>query len=916
MYRIPLPVPDTTFLLSPRWGDLSSPLQLSLWLLACLLVAGLVIGLYRSELGLVGRFLAIGLLLCRFAVLTILLFLICLQPIVARSSTERLPGRVLIAVDRSVSMDIADPQRPSADKIRLARALKLAGDLCNDAQLDEWVRQYDERGSPSWFAASESFTDQEQRQKIMDERHRLHDQVCQRVDQWTRTEIARRVLSEQGLGLLPALAARHHVELLGFAREAWQAEPGELDRLFRVSEAVPAATGTADRDPGSKEPDAPKKSLGSSFTDLRAPLTRALEAAQTKEGQVLGVVLLTDGQHNRGPSPVAQAQSLGEHRLPIYPVALGSRQAPPDITVVGIKAPSAVFKGADAPVEARLKVSGLPAQDIVVELQSPGQAPLEERLHHDGTDRYYTVPFQVRLEKAGPQSLLVRARPVPGEIQTDNNSRPTAVNVADDTARILLVDGEARWEYHYLANALLRDRIVQLQRVVFVQPRLGAIPEDQLAASGNPQVMLPSEPDALAAFDCIILGDVSPAQLPLEDRRRLEKYVADRGGTLVITAGKRSMPLGFTSEVNNTIDREDPFLKLLPIEAPRVVQSLKGFAVTLSHEGKLTPFLQLEPASDKNEDRWAQLPRHYWGVIGRSKPGATPLAHVRDDVTTDANAQQNIPKKGTVPLRIEGQSPFFEKERALMVRHNYGFGRVLFIGLDSTWRWRYKAGDQYHHRFWGQVVRWAAADKPLVAGNQQVRFGTRDAIYRQGQEIDLLVRLGGEASRLPLKTLAGARIVRQPSENPDASTNAIALVPLARREAQPHVLEGRIRNLPPGQYAMELAIPELTNQLQSPPGPDGKPATLRAPFTVLPPEGEEMVELATNFPLLEELAAKSGGKVFTPENATELVDLLTRHELTREHYSEHRLWQWWVTLVVVLFLLTAEWVARKWVGLP
>jgi hypothetical protein len=440
-----------------------------------------------------------------------------------------------------------------------------------------------------------------------------------------------------------------------------------------------------------------------------------------------------------------------------------------------------------------------------------------------------------------------------------------------------------------------------VESVVFTQPRLGRIPENELARSGSPRLKLPTDPDALAAYDCIILGDVAPAELPLEEQRRLEKYVADRGGTLVIVAGKRFMPLSYTSGVSRALRGEDPFLKLLPIEEPRTVQSPKGFPVTLTHEGKLTPFLQMEPAPDQNESRWSQLPHHHWGVVGRSKPGATPLAYVREDgVSPDAKRQSTL----------------LEKEQGLIVRHNYGFGRVLFIGLESTWRWRYKVGDQYHHRFWGQVVRWAASDKPLVAGNQYVRFGTREALYRQGQEIDLLVQLGDEANRLRPEALAGARILRQVGSNPDTASGAVALVPLTRRQAQPRVLEGRIRDLPAGQYAIELAIPELADKLQGPPGPDGKPAKLRATFAVLPPEGLEMVELATNFPLLDELAAKSGGKVFTPENAMELVDLLSRQEVTREHYSEHRLWQWWVTLALVLFLLTAEWAGRKWAGLP
>src|SRR5262249_2409368 len=117
-------------------------------------------------------------------------------------------------------------------------------------------------------------------------------------------------------------------------------------------------------------------------------------------------------------------------------------------------------------------------------------------------------------------------------------------------------------------------------------------------------------------------------------------------------------------------------------------------------------------------------------------------------------------------------------------------------------------------------------------------------------------------------------------------------------------------------YAMELAIPQLADKLHGPPGPDGKTGKLRALFTVTPPDSDEMVELGTNWTLLEELAARSGGKVFTPENATGLVELLRNQSVTREHRRDQPLWQWWVTLVGLLMLLTIEWGARKLAGLP
>jgi hypothetical protein len=783
-----------------------------------------------------------------------LLFLLGFQPIVARSETDELPGRVLIAVDRSESMDVADPQRPAVEKLRLARALKAATDLCPEALLDQWIHDYETKGGPAWPADGEN--------------QRRHDQVCQRIDALSRMQIGHKILAGEGIGLLPAVARKHHVALLGFAQEAWEVRADQLDELFRPGSELKEKT------------DAPSPF---SATDIRLPLSRALSHPSTDDAKILGVVLLTDGRHNWGPSPVARAIELGEQGIPIYAIPLGGRQAPPDIALAGIKAPPAVFKGSDVPIEARVKVSGLPRQEIVVELQRSGQPTLQERVHHDGTDRYHAVRFPVKMEQLGAQTLTVTAPPVAGEIRTDNNSRPVVINVADDKARVLLIDGEARWEYHYLANALARDPAMQLTTVVFRQPRLGTIAEDELQKMRHPALALPAAPDALAVYDCIILGDVAPAQLPPAERLRLEKYVADRGGTLVIVAGKRWMPTAYAAPAGET----DPLLKLLPILEPQPIALVRGFPITLTHEGQGTPFLQMDGTSDKSLSIWADLPVHYWSTIGRAKPGATSLAYVADEQLGADRAEPGTP----------------ERNQALIVRQNYGFGRVLYVGLESTWRWRYKVGDTYHHRFWGQVMRWAATDKPLVAGNEFVRFGTHDPVYQQGQEVELVVRLGDRLPPLAAGAVTGVRIWKLTAEGKE---EAIALVPLSRREAQPGVLEGRLRDLPPGNYRMELAIPEVADKV----------AGLRAGFSVTPSETDELIELAANWPLLEELSAKSGGRVFAPENATELVELLTKKMVTRPRQIESRLWEWWPTLVILLLLLTTEWLGRKWAGLP
>ncbi len=184
MWNIDVPGSDSQLLLTPRWGDLAAPWQWGLLALAGLVPLLLMVGLYRRELRALRRRAAASLLTLRLQVVALAWFLLALQPVLVQTTTEELPGYVLVAVDRSASMDFADPDV-------------------------------------------------------------------------TRTEAARRILSEQEL--LSRLREKHHVHLIGFDKDSWDVGLDAVDALFR-----PAAAGTV--------------------TNLRAPLARALERSGRSRG--------------------------------------------------------------------------------------------------------------------------------------------------------------------------------------------------------------------------------------------------------------------------------------------------------------------------------------------------------------------------------------------------------------------------------------------------------------------------------------------------------------------------------------------------------------------------------------------------------------------------------------------------------
>jgi len=682
----------------------------------------------------------------------------------------------------------------------------------------------------------------------------------------TRKQIVARLLGPEGKNFLKRLADRHHVEIVGFHQHAMQLSFEQA--LEKLSDG---------------------KMTGSIYgTDVRKAF------AETPTSPLLGIILVTDGKHNADGDPFKQAEELGKQATRIYPVAIGPREAPSDLALFKVGAPTKEFIGAIMPIEVQCKVTNLAAEDFTVELQFDGK-PLQPEhrqvIAHQGKDDVYTLRFQTKLDEVGTHTYTLKASSkTQKEITLANNVATRYVRVMDDKAKVLLVDGESRWEYHYLATALARDSSIQLERVVFSQPRIGAVKEADLDKFGFAKTKLPEmkkegpQSDPLMDFDCIVLGDVAPEQLPMEDRKRLERFVAERGGTLIMVAGKRYLPMEYAKQA------DDPLVKLLPITEPRVIAKETGFTLAVTGEGKLRPFLQLEP--DVPLSPWPELPKHYWGIVGKRKPAASVLLTPMLDGALKDDA-----------------------DTGLFVQQNYGLGRVLFLGIDSTWRWRFRVGDTYHHRFWGQLARWSAGDKLLPAGNRLVRYGSREPAYNDGEEVELAVRLSDALPPLKEVALAKMKVYRQ---HDGKAEELIALLPLMKNERQGSLLDAKIRDLAEGTFRVELDIPPYRDQIAEP--TDDTAQKGRDLFRVLPRVQKELLDLGTDYAMLQRLAVLSDGRVFTPENVDELLTRLERRIERVEKSDETKPWQdepmaWWL-MGLLVGLLCVEWGWRKWVELP
>src|SRR5438132_12803831 len=111
-----LPFTDVLLRYSPRWQD-TDAFGVMGWIALAAVPFVLILLLARYEARLVPRPTAVRLIGLRLLVLLLILFLVLCQPVVAYPVRERPREMVIIAIDRSASMDVNDPQRAPLDKL-------------------------------------------------------------------------------------------------------------------------------------------------------------------------------------------------------------------------------------------------------------------------------------------------------------------------------------------------------------------------------------------------------------------------------------------------------------------------------------------------------------------------------------------------------------------------------------------------------------------------------------------------------------------------------------------------------------------------------------------------------------------------------------------------------------------------------
>ncbi len=426
--------------------------------------------------------------------------------------------------------------------------------------------------------------------------------------------------------------------------------------------------------------------------------------------------------------------------------------------------------GADSP---------LPSPDS--QLPSPHSVPVRSEeiiLGDDG--EAVPVKFELTPTETGRRAIGLRVLAPEADSDPSDDFREEEIEVVDRKLRVLLFAGGPTREYRFLRTLLHREASTTLDVLLQTgQPKMSQ-EADRLLEK------FPASREEMFAYDCIVAFDPDWQQLTPGQVDLLEGWVAEQGGGLIAVAG----PVHAGESIGGWIEAPDlaQVRALYPVQFQRKVTIFEGGAyasadawpLDFTREGIEAEFLRLGDTATASRDAWDRFSGVYSFLpVDRAKPGAAVLARFSD------------PRAG------QGDA-----ERVYFAEQFYGSGRVFYAGSGEMWRLR-GVDDAYFERFYTHLIRHVSAGRVLRQSSRGALMVDRDR-YMPGGTVQIRARLTDaqldplEAARVPLNVIG-----------PDGSVRTVMLQPSASR---PGMFAGQLTVLGEGTYRLDLPVPESADE--------------------------------------------------------------------------------------------------------
>ncbi|MEO7774336.1 MAG: vWA domain-containing protein [Steroidobacteraceae bacterium] len=609
-----------------------------------------------------------------------------------------------------------------------------------------------------------------------------------------------------------------------------------------------------------------------SFADAAAPLADFQQVpapgAQTRIGDSLltilqtassvplaGVLLVSDGAENGASLTEERLAQIAAYGVPIHTLGVGAETGSNDLELESVRLGSSAPPHSRVAAELAIRYDAAqPEATVDTEVRVyDGETLIAAKKLHLIAGRTNNVTVEVPTGDSGVRDMRFALDTLPQERNVINNARRHLLSVPAARRNVLYFDAEPRWEYKFIRRAAELDRGLRLASLV--KTTQNKFYRQGVTSSAELSDGFPKDAASLFAYDAVILGNVPATTLTGEQHELLARFVDQRGGGLLLLAGRNALGAGGWST--------SALMPLLPTHLPERSAGTftAGNAQTqLTVYGEQSLVTRLDQEGAQNAKLWQTLPALAdTQSLGRLKPGAVVLLE-------SLAAQRRAP---------------------LLVWQRYGRGAVWMLGTASTLRWQMRspAEDQRHELFWRQLLHGLADAAPSAVALSSDRSIFDDEPRVQIEAVLRNARYEPIANATPTLTVL-----------PPQSGEPIALPMQASPEA-----DGRYTatlDAPAaGLYRVDLATPNGNAQIQ-----------VRRENGVA-----EHFATRQNRAVLERLAAMTGGRYWTLATLPAVTGAIPYSRAGIIERQTLDLWSVPAVFVLLLLLKGTEWLLRlKW----
>ena len=596
------------------------------------------------------------------------------------------------------------------------------------------------------------------------------------------------------------------------------------------------------------------------------------EAVKRSAGVPLSaIVLVTDGAANVPRDLASELRVLRARNLPVFTVGVGSTTRPMDAEMVRVNVPRRVLVGSSVNVEAFVRLSGYGATKVLIGVREDGRAIKTEEFSLRGNETE-AVNLEIVPSAPGTHHYTFEITPLEGELTLKNNRQEALIEVIEGPLKVLYIEGEPRWELGKLREALRRNEknvtLISIQRTGENKFYRQGITGEQELAGGFPQTE-----EELFAYQGLLLGSVEASFFTIEQLRHIEAFVARRGGGLLAIGGRLAFDGGKYAGT--------PVADLLPLVLDQRAGSTADtfnpiFKAMLTARGSTHPIMRLNEDRALSQKIWNDLPLiSVPEALNNVKPGATVLLEARR-------------------MSSDGKQTTSTAAVPLLAQQRYGRGQALAFTASDTWRWQMKMDSKSnaHETFWRQMLRYLVSTTP----NQTEVAAERD-IYGLNDTVRIIADIRDQKYHPVSDARATARVVK-----PSGASIVVPLSFTARDGA--NVYAGELKADELGRHHIELNAN----------GSGIGTVTAQSDFMVAE-LNREFYDATQNADLLKRIAAETGGKYYTLDQAQSLVDDLTYRQTDNSERVTKDLWDMPINFLLLVALVSAEWFLRKREGL-